>query len=612
MTLNIAIVSRACIHQSADFQISKTERDADGNWIVLQPNSSKIVSLRYEKWSGLLTYCGMGLWEGKRTDEYAAEWLADLSNSGATFQDAVEKISERGTAWIASINQSLGKVQVHSFLLAGYEGGIPVYAIVSNYQTLTGSITPISNELKVDIRPLTTGVRVFVTGIRDAVPKAIKRRLKHLVHIGTDANVIRYELGKTNRLAAQSPAAKNGISTACLTFSLDTHGGGNGEVHGDVPGPLMPRTVLSGVDIVKLLAQKFPNAKFVQSAVATSQSNVATIREHIECQLRINKARQKPNTPELATVEEVGAINDYHLSMHGLNNKGCIVGQLHNPLEALPHAFVWPSGQEIQDLGTLGGSISNAFYVNDSSQVVGTAHVDQSATHGFLWDRSEGMRDLGTLGGRDSVARSINNNCQIVGSSYVGAGEPKQEAERAFLWTSAGGMTNLGSQFEGWSRAIAINNAGVVLGWRLRKGVVCSFVWSPELGVIDIVGEGERAFFPCAINDSGLVIGEGDDSAGKRRAFSWTREEGLRQLAVADDFHPSDVDVHGTVVGNVYSPPWSRPYLYSTITREFLELPFVEEHHTSVKAINCSGVIVGAASTVSWKHSHPLIWRALI
>jgi hypothetical protein len=66
-------------------------------------------------------------------------------------------------------------------------------------------------------------------------------------------------------------------------------------------------------------------------------------------------------------------------------------------------------------------------------------------------------------------------------------------------------------------------------------------------------------------------------------------------LAVADDFHPSDVDVHGIIVGNVHSRPWNRPYLYSTITREFLALPFVEEHHTSVKAINRSGVIVGAA-----------------
>lgn len=615
MTLNITIVSPAGIHQSADFQISKTERNTDGNWIELQPNSSKIVSLQYEKWSGFLTYCGMGLWNGKRTDEYAAEWLAELPNAGATFQSAVEKIREQGTAWIASINQSFGKVRIHSFVLAGYEGGIPVYAIVSNYQTLTGSITPISNELKVDIRRSKKGIHVFVTGIRRVVSEATRRRLKRLVQIGADANVIRYELGKINRLAAQSPAAENGISTACLAYSLDIHGGGNGEVHGDVPGPLMPRTVLRGVDMAKLLGPMFkssPNAKFVQSALATSQSNEATIREHIDCELRVNMDSRELNTPVLATVEEIGAINHYHLSMHGLNSKGCIVGQLRNPIEALPHAFVWPSGQEIQDLGTLGGPFSNAFGVNDSSQVVGTAHADQSATHAFLWDKSEGMRDLGTLGGRDSVTRSINNNCQIVGNSFVGAGDPQQEAERAFLWTPAGGTINLGDQFEDWSRAVAINSEGVVLGLRLRRAVVCAFVWSPEIGVIDIVGEGGRAFFPCAINDSGLVIGEGDDSSGKRRAFSWTREEGLRQLAVADDFHPSDVDVHGIIIGNVYSRPWSRPYLYNTITGEFLALPFVEEHHTSVKAINSSGVIVGAAWTASWKHFHPLIWRVQI
>jgi probable HAF family extracellular repeat protein len=612
MTLNITIVSPVGIHQSADFQISKTERDADGNWIELQPNSSKIVPLLYQKWSGFLTYCGIGLWKGKRTDEYAVEWLVNLSNSDATFQDAVEKIREQGTAWIASINRSHGKVMVHSFVLAGYEGGTPVYAIVSNYQTLTENITPISNELKVDISRPTTGIHVFVTGIRRAVSDTKKRWIKRLAQIRSDAIVIRRELAKTNLLAAQSPAAENGISTACLTFSLDIHGGGGGEVHGDVPGPLMPRTVLGGFDTAKIAAQVFkssPNVKFIQGVFGANQSNDATIREDIDCELRFNKEHQEPNAPEPATVEEIGAINDYHLSMHGLNNKGYIVGQLRNPLGAQPHAFVWPPGQDLVDLGTFGGPFSNAFSVNDISQVVGAAHADQSATHGFLWDKNEGMRDLGTLGGRDSVARSINNNCQIVGNSFVGAGEPKQEAERAFLWTPAGGMTNLGDQFEGWSRAVAINNAGVVLGSRLRKAVVCGFVWSPESGVIDLVGEGGRAFFPCAINDSGLVVGEGDDSSGKRRAFSWTNEEGLRQLAGADDFHPSDVDVHGNIVGNVNSRPWSRPYLYSTIKREFLALPFVEEHHTSVKAINGSGVIVGAAWKGSWKHSHPLIWR---
>jgi len=611
MTLNITLVSQAGIHQSADFQISKTEKDADGNWIELQPNSSKIVSLQYEKWSGFLTYCGIGLWKGKRTDEYAAEWLTDLPNSEATFHDVVNTIRQQGTCWITSINENFGEVKPHSFVLAGYEAGGPVLAIVSNYQALTGKIKPISKKLKADIRP-TTGIHVLVTGIRGAVPMEAKRRLKHLARVRTDANVIRYELAKVNRLAAKSKVAGKGISEACLAYSLDAHGGGTGEVHGDVPGPLMPRTVFHGIDMSKLLAQVLksnPNAKFVQSAVATSRSNEATLRQHIDCDIHFNEARQESHCPPPVSIEEVGAVNDYHLSMHGLNDEQRVVGQLRNPIEALPHAFVWPSGGGIQDLGTFGGPFSNAFSVNDSGQVVGTAHVDQSATHGFLWQEGKGMRDLGTLGGRDSVARSINKSCQVVGNSFVGTGDPKPEAERAFLWTPDGGMTNLGSQFEGWSRACAINNSGIVLGWRQRGAVVCGFVWSPEWRIVDIIGADGRAFYPCAINDAGLVVGEGEDAFGKRRAFCWTREQGLIQLPVADDFHPCDVDPHGNVVGNVYSRPWSRPYLYNAIRRDFLALPFVDNHHTSVKAINRRGVIVGAAWTAAWKHSHPLIWR---
>jgi probable HAF family extracellular repeat protein len=148
-----------------------------------------------------------------------------------------------------------------------------------------------------------------------------------------------------------------------------------------------------------------------------------------------------------------------------------------------------------------------------------------------------------------------------------------------------------------------------VLGWRQRGTIVCGFVWSPKFGVIDIVGEGGRGFYPCAINDAGLVVGEGDDSSGKRRAFSWTRDEGLKQLVVADDFHPTDIDVHGTIIGNVQSRPWNRPYLCRPSTGEFLALPFVEDHQTTIKAINRDGVIVGAAWTGSWKHSHPLVWH---
>ena len=451
-----------------------------------------------------------------------------------------------------------------------------------------------------------TGVHILVTGIRNAVSKTLRRRLKRLVQIGTHPNVVRYELAKANRFAASSPIAQNGISTACLAYSLDNSGGGYGEVHGDVLGPLIPRQILYGIDMTKMMAPILasnPNLKLVQSAFSTGESHQATLKEGVDCEPRFN-------TPikELATIKEVGSINDCHLSMNGINSLGCIVGQLERPIGTRPEAFVWPSEREFVMLGTLGGPSSNALSINDGGQVTGTADLDQSTKHAFIWDQKEGMKDLGTLGGRDSFAQSINGHCQVVGTSSVGAGETKQETRRAFLWTEASGMLNLGAHFEAWSQGVAINSAGVVLGMRLRGIVICGFVWSPELGFVDIVGQSERAFFPCAINDSGLVVGEGDDSSGKRRAFIWTRETGLRQIAVPDDFHPSDVDVYGTVVGNVHSRPWHRPHLYSNVTGKSQALPFVDEHHTVVGRMGRNQVILGAAWKSPGKHSHPLTW----
>jgi probable HAF family extracellular repeat protein len=213
------------------------------------------------------------------------------------------------------------------------------------------------------------------------------------------------------------------------------------------------------------------------------------------------------------------------------------------------------------------------------------------------------------LGGIRSVARGINNRGQVVGESSVNAGEPKHDAERAFLWSANGGMTNLGESFESWSRAVAINDHGIVIGWRQRGPVVCGFVWSQERGAADIVGLNGRGFYPCAINDDGLVVGEGDDSAGRRRTFKWTSDDGLKQLAVPDEFHPSDIDTYGNVLGNIYSRPWQQPGIYDTVRKSYFDLPLAYNHQTSVKAINGNGVIIGEARTGSSKHQHPLIWR---
>ena len=606
MTLNISIISPAGIHQSADFRLSKLVPDSGGNWIIEADNSAKILSLHYQDWSGLLTYCGIGMWNWKRTDEYVSEWIAEAGNSNATVDDILAIVQKSGTEWLKEINRSAGKIQPHSFTLAAFQQGLPTYGIVSNNQTLTAEIRPLSAELQSESRT-TSDIHIFVTGIRSAVPKLAKIRLKKMVRVGTDPRVLRHELAKISRAASESATARNGISPSCLVFSHDQNGAGNGEIHGAAAGSVMPRSIHGGMDILGQLRHLNPSMNFVQAAFSTSKSNEVVIGEQINCKLSITRGSLDPGAPCISEIEQLGSINEFQLEIRSVGVHRSTVGQIRKPLAALPHAFFWPYQGDILDLGTFGGPFSNAFDVNGKDQVVGAAHVDQSARHAFVWHRDSGLVDLGTLGGRDSVACGINEAGWIVGNSFVDEGNPTQDGERAFLWTKDSGMKNLGVKFDGWSRAQAINDDGIVLGWRLRGGIVCGYIWSHEFGAVDIVGVGGRAFYPSAINNAGVVVGEGDDAKGKRCAFSWSRDGGLQRLDIAEEFHPADIDDEGNIIGNFHSKPWIRPLFY-TSRGEALALPFADDHHTSVFAMNSVGVIVGAAHKDNWKHTHPLVW----
>ena len=81
-----------------------------------------------------------------------------------------------------------------------------------------------------------------------------------------------------------------------------------------------------------------------------------------------------------------------------MNNAGEVVGfsgALHGT-----HAFIWTAGGGMVDLGTLGGSFSWAFGINNRGQVVGNSQLPgDTLSHAFLWTPDTGMVDLGTLGG---------------------------------------------------------------------------------------------------------------------------------------------------------------------------------------------------------------------
>ena len=151
------------------------------------------------------------------------------------------------------------------------------------------------------------------------------------------------------------------------------------------------------------------------------------------------------------------------------------------------HGFFW-DGTTMQDLGTLGGSLSVGDAINAAGQITGAADTSNGEQHAFLWDGAT-MQDLGTLGGRFSAGNAINASGQITGHADLAG----FHGQHAFLWDGST-MHDLNALIDAadplrpyvtLGQGIDINDRGQIVanGFDRRVGLNYAYLVSPAISL---------------------------------------------------------------------------------------------------------------------------------
>jgi probable HAF family extracellular repeat protein len=187
---------------------------------------------------------------------------------------------------------------------------------------------------------------------------------------------------------------------------------------------------------------------------------------------------------------------------YGVNAGGQIVGR-YDLDDGSTHAFVLASGH-LTDLGTLGGTGSEALGINQNGEIVGDGETNGS-THAFVFNGSY-IRDLGTLSGfeKASFARAVNASGQIVGES------DSDSQKRAFVYTNGKmfDLTQLAinlrkAGFSALDVADGINSQGWIVGFGTTlDGRINAFLAIPVGVTADSPGGPDAPVF-----DSGAIVG---------------------------------------------------------------------------------------------------------
>ena len=208
-------------------------------------------------------------------------------------------------------------------------------------------------------------------------------------------------------------------------------------------------------------------------------------------------------------VQTLGTLGGTTSEAWGLNDSGTVVGWSRTASGAI-HPFVWDSGV-MTDIGVFGGYYGYAWGVNESGQVAGSSSDNDNQVRPFIWN-SGVMTDLGTLGGPQGEGYGLNDSGQVVGWA-----DNADSDAHAFLWDS-GVMTDLGTLDSYYSIAYGVNNVGQVVGYAgTATGTAAGFVWEDgvmyDLNTLTVGASPWQIQYALSINDSGQIAAYGTNGS---------------------------------------------------------------------------------------------------
>jgi probable HAF family extracellular repeat protein len=193
---------------------------------------------------------------------------------------------------------------------------------------------------------------------------------------------------------------------------------------------------------------------------------------------------------------------------YGINSAGQVVGFMLDGNSYSPRAVLWHNSKLTTLETPRGFTNAEARAINDSGQVVVTAHGTHSRA--FVWQDGS-MTPIGTLGGQWSFGKAINIHGHIVGN----ADRPGYWGEHAFIYKPGSGMTALGN-LPGHiaSGALGINAYGAVVGYSMdanynKHAVMWQNGVIRDLTATLSAGSGWNLTSATAINDYGRITGAG-------------------------------------------------------------------------------------------------------